>query len=118
MKFEQVPSRRLVEVDAENPDDSFEVGRVLSWVPGKCLVFEWRQGNFGPGDVTEVEVRFEAVEKGTRVTIEHRGWSSLPPDHPARHGYSGEAFTTMIGLGWADLSSALNAHTAQRGRAL
>jgi uncharacterized protein YndB with AHSA1/START domain len=115
MRFEPGPHGRLVEVYADVPDEPFEVGRVLIWAPGDRLVFEWRQGDFGPGDVTQVEVRFEAVKSGTRVTLEHRGWDALPLDHPARHGYSGGAFTSMIGLRWADLLTALRAH-ARPGR--
>lgn len=116
MKFEPGPSGRLLEVYAETPEDPFEVGRVLTWAPGERLIFEWRQGNFRPTDVTQVDIRFEAVEKGTRVTIEHRGWDTLPLNHPARQGYSGEAFTNMIGLGWADLLTALKAHSVHRNR--
>jgi uncharacterized protein YndB with AHSA1/START domain len=114
MKFEPGPPRRLIEVYSDAPDDPFEVGRVLTWAPGERLVFEWRQGNFGESDATEIEVRFEAVEKGTRVTIEHRGWGTLPLQHPARHGYSGDAFTNMIGLRWADLLTAFRAHAVYR----
>ncbi len=51
-----------------------EVGRVLVWEPGPRLAFTYR------GD-TEVEVRFEASEHGTRVVLEHRGFDrSLAPD--------------------------------------
>ena len=61
MKFEPGPNGRLLETYADAPDDPFEVGRVLSWIPGERLVFEWRQRGFGTNDVTEVDVRFEAV---------------------------------------------------------
>ncbi|HLJ50166.1 MAG TPA: SRPBCC domain-containing protein [Bryobacteraceae bacterium] len=103
MKFEPGPTGRLLEVYADAPDQPFEVGRVLVWQPPERLVFEWKQENFNPGESTEVEVRFEPVARGTRVTLEHRGWDALPPGHPARHGYSGDAFTSMMGLRWADL---------------
>ena len=66
---------------------------------------------------TEVEVRFEPApldtRAGTRVTIEHRGWDALPADHPARHGYTGNAFTSMIGLRWADALTAVRYACAQ-----
>ena len=78
---------------------------------GERLVFEWRQGQLRPGDVTS-EVVFEADKKGTRVTIEHRGWDTLPLNHPARHGCGGEVFTSAIGLrGQIDC---LKAHAAHR----
>jgi uncharacterized protein YndB with AHSA1/START domain len=103
MKFEPGPQGRLLEVFDDEPDAACEIGRVRHWVPGKRLVFEWRAHDFGPENLTEVEVVFDAVGKGTRVTIEHRGWASLPPASPARHGLTGEAFTNMIGLRWAEL---------------
>jgi len=54
-----------------------------------------------------VEVRFQAVDGGTRVTLEHRGWGALRADHPVRHGLEGEAFGSMIGLWWAELLQSL-----------
>jgi uncharacterized protein YndB with AHSA1/START domain len=116
MKFEPGPNGRLVEVYADAPEDLFEVGRVLTWIPGERLVFEWRQRGFRPRDMTHVEVRFEAVEQGTRVTLEHRGWDSFPPEHPARHGWTGEAFVSMIGLRWGDQLTSLAAHLSRRHR--
>jgi hypothetical protein len=71
------------------------------------LVFAWRPAGFAPHEPTEVEVRFEPAERGTRVTVEHRGWDALPAVHPSRHRYTGGAFTSMIGLRWADLLTAM-----------
>jgi hypothetical protein len=65
----------------------FEVGPVRDWRPGERLVVGWRQATFGPHHATEVEVRFEPVGDETRVTVEHRGWDSVPQDHVARHGF-------------------------------
>jgi len=93
-------------VEAYENSETFEVGRVLEWKPGELLRFEWRQGDFAPGDATEVEVRFERDGKGTRVSLEHRGWDRIVATHPARHGYTGDAFTSMVGLRWADLLTA------------
>jgi len=107
MKFEPGEGGRLLEEYNDAPP--FEVGRVLTWAPGERLVFEWRQAGFAPHEITHVDVRFEAVSSGTRITLEHRGWEALPPDHPARRGYTGSAFTSMIGLRWADLLTAFRA---------
>jgi len=63
--------------------------RVRVWEPGARLVFAFRAHNFVPGQVTEVEIRFEPELDGTRVTLEHRGWSQIAPEHPARHGLQG-----------------------------
>jgi len=87
--------------------EPFEIGRVLVWEPPYRLVVEWRQGLFAPGEKTEVEVRFEKSGSGTRVTLEHRGWDAFPAGHPARHGYTGGAFVSMIGLRWADALTSL-----------
>jgi uncharacterized protein YndB with AHSA1/START domain len=92
----------------------FVVGRVLAWEPPERLVFEWRLVNFAPGERTEVEVRFEPGTGGTRVTVEHRGWSSLPEGHPARHGMDGAAFAAKLGLFWGNLATALRRHIDAR----
>jgi hypothetical protein len=52
------------------------------------------------------------------VTVEHRGWSSLRPDHPARHGLPGPAFSRVLGMFWGDLMTALREHVATRDRSL
>lgn len=67
--------------------EAFEVGPVRVWMPGECLVVGWRQATFGPEHATEVEVRFESVGAETRVTVEHRGWDSVPQHHVARHSF-------------------------------
>lgn len=52
-----------------------EVGRVTVWEPGPRLAF-----SYGPDgtDRTEVDVRFEATDEGTRVVLRHRGWETEP----------------------------------------
>jgi len=107
--FEQdAAGRRLIE---RGKEDVFEIGRVQVWEPGKRLLLEYRLPNFAPDERTEVEVRFEEQGKGTRVVLEHRGWEALRPEHPARHGLSGEAFSSMIGLHWGDLITAYRQFT-------
>jgi hypothetical protein len=82
---------------------AYEVGRVTAWDPPARFMLEWRNTNFAPDESTEVEVRFEPVDTGTRVTVQHRGWSAIRPGHPARHGLDGAAFSRMMGLWWGDL---------------
>jgi hypothetical protein len=101
MKFEPGSNGRLLEVYS-GQDEPFEVGRVLTWIVGERLAFEWRQAGFRTGEITRVEVRFDAVENGTRITLEHYGWGSIPPASPCRHGWTGEAFASMIGIRWGD----------------
>ncbi len=100
LRFEGGASGRLIERSAEG---ELEIGRVLAWEPARRLVFEWRPRGFEPGQRTEVEVRFDADANGTRITLEHRGWDAIPDGHPARFGWTGTAFTSLIGLWWADL---------------
>jgi ketosteroid isomerase-like protein len=71
MRFEPGVGGRLL-LDGEQ-----EVGRVSVWEPGPRLAF-----SYGPPDSperTEVEVRFEATEFGTRVVLRHRGWTEHDP---------------------------------------
>lgn len=102
VRFEPGAGGRLLEVFDEASGDAYEVGRVLAWEPPARLAFQFRPRAFGPAEATEVHVRFETVEAGTRVTVEHRGWDAIPADHPARHGLVGPAFTGMMGLWWGE----------------
>jgi uncharacterized protein YndB with AHSA1/START domain len=103
LTFEPGAGGRLFEAFSDAANDVFEVGRVLVWEPGARLVLEWRLTNFAPGERTEVEVLFEPQPGGTLVTIEHRGWSSLPADHPARHGEPAAILIARIGTWWGAL---------------
>jgi hypothetical protein len=76
---------------------------VQVWEPPGRLQFTWSNRNFAPHERTEVEVRFALREGGTQVSVEHRGWSTLPEGHPARHGQDGPAFIRTIGMWWADV---------------
>jgi hypothetical protein len=116
MRFEPGPAGRLLEVYDEAAGDVYEVGDVRAWEPGRRLVFAWRGRAFAPGEETVVEVRFERVAAGTRVTLEHRGWEALRADHPARHGLTGGAFASMIGLWWGDQLTMLRARAAGGAR--
>ncbi len=81
-----------------------EVGRVTVWEPPSRLVFEWRAVNFAPGEITEVEVRFTALDdERTQVELVHRGFAALRPDHPVRHGEPARAFLRTLGMWWGDL---------------
>jgi uncharacterized protein YndB with AHSA1/START domain len=102
LSFRGGANRALVETYADGAVR--EIGRVLVWQPSERLVFEWRNSNFAPREVTEVEVVFEARNGGTRVTLEHRGWDALPKDHPARHGEIDDAVVVArIGSWWGQL---------------
>jgi uncharacterized protein YndB with AHSA1/START domain len=92
-----------------------EAGRIIAWEPPRRLALAWRGANFGPDEVTEIEVRFEARPRGTEVTLTHRGWSHIRPDHPARHGLAVPGFIRMLGLWWGEQLSSLREHAAADG---
>jgi uncharacterized protein YndB with AHSA1/START domain len=81
----------------------FEIGKITAWEPGRRLVFGWRQATFAKTQNTEVEVRFEAVGSDTRVTVEHRGWDSVPQAHVARHTMPNMVFLERHGAYWRTL---------------
>lgn len=97
-----VGGRLFESIDGEDGEHVFVVGRVRVWEPPSRLVFTWRNSTFEPDQDTEVEVTFAPRSSGTFVTVTHRGWATLPPDHPARHGLPTAAFVRSIGIWWAD----------------
>jgi len=114
LRFEGGAGGRLVEA-VPGGGREFEMGRVLTWEPGARLAFEWRARNFAPGEVTQVEIRFEPAEGGTSIVLEHRGWEAIAAKHPVRHGLTGSAFTDMIGLWWGELMTSYRVHAAKHG---
>ena len=90
----------------------FEIGRITVWEPPSRLAFGWRQAAFTPDQHTEVEVRFEPVGEETRVTVEHRGWDTVPAEHVARHGFSDQLFLRRHAEWWQTLLSSLGKRLA------
>ena len=115
LRFEPWLGGRLIE-EFESPSGPqvFTNGRITVWQPPERFKFEWRGVNFAPGESTDVEVGFEAVPTGTRVTVRHSGWAALRPDHPARHGQHGPAFIRTIGLWWGELMTSFREFAAER----
>jgi hypothetical protein len=66
------------------------IARVLAWEPGARLLLAWSAPPFQPGESTEVEVRFEKVGNGTRVTVE-------------THPQGVAEFRTVVALWWGAL---------------
>jgi uncharacterized protein YndB with AHSA1/START domain len=86
---------------------SFEIGRVTAWEPGSLLALTWRQASFREDQSTQVEIRFETVGAETRVTVEHRGWDSIPAAHVARHRMPDTLFLQRHGQYWQTLIASL-----------
>lgn len=114
MRFESGVGGALLETYPGTTFAPYEVGRVSVWDPGHRLVFDFRGGNFSGNEVTQVEVRFESEEAGTRLTLEHRGWEVIPLDHPVRHGLPESTFWKMVGSFWSDLLRDARKHTQLR----
>ena len=95
--------------------ESFEIGRISVWEPGKRLVFSWRQASFSGGQRTQVEVLFEPAGDETRVSIEHQAWDTLPQGHVARHGFPEHITLQRVAEWWRAslgvLRARLNADT-------
>jgi uncharacterized protein YndB with AHSA1/START domain len=64
---------RLYEVTDAGEQDW---GRVLEWEPPHRFLLDWQIGDAAG---TEVEVRFSPEGPGTRVELEHRGFSAVDP---------------------------------------
>jgi uncharacterized protein YndB with AHSA1/START domain len=108
LAFEPDPPLHLVEIGPDG--DRFPIGDVRSWDPPHRVVFGWRQAGFRDDQSTEVSVRFDPVERGTRVTVEHFGWDAIPREHAARHGFPLDAFQQRAAEWWQDLLRSLRDH--------
>jgi uncharacterized protein YndB with AHSA1/START domain len=78
----------------------FEIGRIRAWDRPHRLVFGWRQASFTPDQDTEVTVSFEEMGGETRVSVEHRGWDSVPDNHVAKHHFPNDIFLRRHGEWW------------------
>lgn len=86
---------RWIEVHDEATGEGFQQGVVLAWEPPHRLVLRYEDRGHDI-DGTEVEVRFDAIDGGTRVTLEHRGWEKLEP------GLAGRKMSNKR-WGWANI---------------
>ena len=105
LAFEPWLGGRLTET--QRAGDVFEIGRIKVWRPPDRLVFTWRQASFTPDQETEVHVGFEAAGEGTRVTVEHLGWDTVPSGHVARHRFPDAVFLRRHGEWWQSLLRSL-----------
>lgn len=100
-------------VERQVDGTSFLIGEISVWDVGRHLVFGWRQASFTPEQHTEVDIRFEPVGDETRVTVQHRGWDSVPQSHVARHTMPAPLFDQRHAEWWRALLSSLKSHTRE-----
>lgn len=100
----QFADDHLVEV-TEN--GAVDLARVLAWEPGRRLALEWLDSQRPDWAGTSIEVGFEPIGTGTRVTLVHRGWVGI------RHG---DAQSSVIGLWWGDLLAGYTYRLGDRAR--
>ena len=82
--------------EVRDDGERFEWGRVLAWEPPHRLLMSWRPGHDAES-AQELELRFSAEGRGTRVELEHRGWQKLGPRAAeARGAYEG-GWETVLG---------------------
>jgi uncharacterized protein YndB with AHSA1/START domain len=63
-------------------------GTVIVWEPPFRVSFTWHPGREA-SEAQQVEMRFDALAEGTRVTLEHRGWENAGIEGPIlRAGYA------------------------------
>jgi len=103
MFLESGVNGRFLHVSDDGTGHAFEIGRVRVWEVGRRLVLSWRLPNFEAGQETEVEILFDETARGTRVSVEHRGWETIPIGHAARHGKQGVDLEFMRGQNWAEI---------------
>ena len=89
MIFEKRAGGRLLECVGENATPDFVLGHIQVWDPPARLVFSMGGRDFGSEDWPVVEILFDPVPEGTRVTLEHRGFAALVASHPVRRGLDG-----------------------------
>jgi uncharacterized protein YndB with AHSA1/START domain len=106
LRFEPGPAGRLVELLPDGGE--FEVGQIDAWHPPDRLAFSWRQASFSADQTTQVEVLFEAVADGTRVTVVHTGWDVIPGDHVAKHRFPEPIFMRRHAEWWQTLLDSLD----------
>jgi len=99
MALEAGPNGRVTE-------EELEVGRVVSWEPGELVRLQWHLVGWPDEEITDIEMRFEPIDGGTRVQLVHRGWGGLIGDKSELVGWFANTVaapflqaTAPVGLG-------------------
>ncbi len=73
MRFEPSDAGRVLQGEGE-------VGRVVRWQPPEAISIEWHGADWEPTKVSSMELRFEPIVGGTRVTLENPEWAKFVGD--------------------------------------
>lgn len=82
-------------------DGEATVGRVREWQPGSRILLEWRQADWSPEEVTELEARFTGADGATDVTVEHRGFGRLLWDDSEVAGWFADQAVAPLLAAWS-----------------
>jgi uncharacterized protein YndB with AHSA1/START domain len=75
--------------------EEHEWATVSAWEPPERFVLDWHVSRGRPS--TELEVRFEPEDSGTRVELEHRGWERHADEAAETHRSYDEGWDTVLG---------------------
>ena len=90
LRFAPAPDGRITQGD-------FVVGRVIEWAAGERMRLQWRQADWSPETLTEVELWVEPAGDGARITLAHHGWGALIGDPAELIGwFASEAATPLL----------------------
>jgi SAM-dependent methyltransferase len=70
IRFEAMPDGRVTAGERE-------IGHVIDWQPGVMIRLRWYPAAWQAEEVTHIECRFEPVDGGTKVLVEHHDWGAL-----------------------------------------
>ena len=95
---------RVIEHTADGRE--FHWGDVLAYEPGQRFAMTWQLGR--PRDTSgEVEVTFEPIDGGCRVTLVHSGWERMgEKGRDMREGYN-NGWAVVFGQKFADYAGRL-----------
>lgn len=83
-------------LDGRVTQGAFEVGRIVEWTPGQRIRLQWRQADWQPDVMTEVDLQVEPFEEGARITFTHRGWGALIGDATELVGWFTDAVAAPL----------------------
>ncbi len=102
VRVEEFVGGKVFEVVEDGKE--WEWAEILVWDPPQRLVMAWHPTEERVTS-TEVEVRFSAIEGGTRVELEHRGWEQLGDRAAEARGDYEQGWQPVLGLFQADADS-------------